>query len=250
MRLGNFVIGKPRIGLALGSGAARGWAHIGVIRALEENEIQPDIIVGTSAGGVVGAFYAAKELPLLESALQNFKSLKDTLAHLDIGWGSGGIISGKKWWSKFLETYLPVRTFEELKKPFGVVAVDLVTMNEVHIVKGNLLPALRSTVAVPGFFSPFEYQEHKLVDGGLLNPVPIDLARDFGADIVIAVDLNSRPDTEIPDSMKDILYRSIQIMQHRINIDNKFFFKPDIVIEPELDEVSFLDYHKHKISAI
>ncbi|GIX43101.1 MAG: patatin family protein [Leptospiraceae bacterium] len=248
MRLGNIIIGKPKIGLALGSGSARGWAHIGVIKALEEYNIEVDVIAGTSAGGVVGAFCAADAIPILEESLKNFRSLKDTIAHLDLGIGSGGIITGKRWWKKFLETYLPVRNFSELKKPFGVVAVDLVTMQEVHIIKGELMPAIRSTIAVPGFFSPFEYKNYKFVDGGILNPVPIDLTRKLGAEVVIAVDLNARPETIIPSSMREIFLRSIEIMQHRINYDNKIFAKPDIVIEPDLDEVEFLDYHKHQIA--
>ncbi len=248
MRLGNFLLGRPKIGLALGSGSARGWAHIGVIKALEENGIEPDIIAGTSAGGVVGAFYAADALQILEDSLKNFKSLKDTLAHLDLGLGTGGLVSGKRWWKKFLETYLPVRNFDELKRPFGVVAVDLVTMQEIHIIKGELLPAIRSTIAVPGFFSPFEYKNYKFVDGGLLNPVPMDLARNLGADVVIAVDLDSRPETEVPSSIREVFLRSIEIMRNRINIDNKIFEKPDVVIEPELDEIHFLDYHKHQLA--
>ncbi len=248
MRIGNISIGKPKIGLALGAGSARGWAHIGVIKALQEHNIEADIITGTSAGGVVGAFYAADAIPILEEALKNFRSIRDTIAHLDFGLGSGGIITGKRWWKKFLETYLPVRNFNELKKPFGVVAVDLVTMQEIHIIEGELMPAIRSTIAVPGFFSPFEYQNYKFVDGGILNPVPIDLARKLGADIVIAVDLNARPKTIIPDSMREIFLRSIEIMQHRIKTDNKMLSKPDVVIEPDLEEVEFLDYHKHQIS--
>jgi len=248
MRIGNLFIGKPKIGLALGSGSARGWAHIGVIKALEENGIEVDVVAGTSSGGVVGAFYAADAITILEESLKNFKSLKDTIAHLDLGIGSGGIITGKRWWKKFLESYLPVHNFDELKKPFGVVAVDLVTMQEVHIVKGELMPAIRSTIAVPGFFSPFEYNNYKFVDGGILNPVPVDLARRLGADVVIAVDLNSRPETIIPSSMREIFLRSIEIMQHRINSDNKIFYKPDVIIEPDLDDISFLDYHKHQVA--
>ncbi|MFN3604186.1 MAG: patatin-like phospholipase family protein [Leptonema sp. (in: bacteria)] len=248
MKIGNFLIGKPKIGIALGSGSARGWAHIGVLKALEEHNIEPEIVSGTSAGGVVGAFYAADALPILEDSLKNFKSLKDTLAHLDFGIGSGGMITGKRWWKKFLETYLPVRRFEELKKPFGVVTVDLITMQEVHIRSGELLPAIRSTIAVPGFFSPFEYKNYKFVDGGILNPVPIDLAKDLGADIVIGVDLNSRPETKIPDSMTEIFHRTFQIMQYKINVYNKIIFNVDTIIEPNLDEISFLDYHKHQIA--
>ncbi|MCS7205894.1 MAG: patatin-like phospholipase family protein [Leptospiraceae bacterium] len=248
MKIANLKIGKPKIGLALGSGAARGWAHIGVIKALEENQIFPDVIAGTSSGGVVGAFYAADGLSILEDALRNFKSLKDTLLYLDFGIGSGGIVTGKRWWKKFLETYLPVRTFSELKKSFGVVAVDLLTMQEVYITEGELMPAIRSTIAVPGIVSPFEYKQFKFVDGGVLNPVPVDLARRLGADIVIAVDLDFQPEVKNPESVRDILLRSIEIMKHRIRIDNMIFTKPDIVIKPNLKDIAFFDYHKHKIS--
>ncbi len=248
MKIGSLLFGKPKIGIALGAGSARGWAHIGVIKALEENGIFPEVVSGTSAGGVVGAFYAADALSILEDSLNNFKSLKDTLFHLDFGIGSGGMITGKRWWSKFLETYLPVRKFEELKKRFGVVTVDLVTMQEVHITSGELMPAIRSTIAVPGFFSPFEYKNYKFIDGGVLNPVPIDLARDLGADVVIGVDLNSRPETNIPNSMIEIFRRTFEIMQYKINHYNKVVYKADVIIEPNLYDISFLDYHKHQIA--
>lgn len=248
MRLAGFQIGRPVIGIALGSGSARGWAHIGVLRALAEEGIQPKIVTGTSAGGVVAAFYAASALDKLEEFVRNYKGFGKTIAHLDFGLGNAGMITGKRWLAKFLEAYLPVRDFRQLTLPLGVVATDLISMKEVHITSGPLIPAIRSTVAVPGFFSPLEYGNMMLVDGGMLNPVPVDLARALGADIVIAVDLNANPLTTVPDSLADVVHRSIETMMNRLRETNMARMKPEITIAPNLNSVSFLDFHEGETS--
>lgn len=248
MRLAGFKIGRPVIGIALGSGSARGWAHIGVLRALAEEGIRPKIVTGTSAGGVVAAFYAASALDNLEEFVRNYRGFGSTIAHLDFGLGNPGMITGKRWLANFLEAYLPVRDFRQLTLPLGMVATDLISMKEVHITSGPLIPAIRSTVAVPGFFTPLEYGNMMLADGGMLNPVPVDLARALGADIVIAVDLNANLSSTVPDSLADVVHRSIETMMNRVRETNMAHMKAEITIAPNLNSVGFLDFHEGETS--
>lgn len=250
MKFAGYQIGQPVVGLALGSGAARGWAHIGVLHALEEEGIFPTVVAGSSAGAVVGAFHAAYALDRLEDFVRNYTGFRKTIAHLDIGLGHAGMITGKRWLSNFLESYLPARDFKQLSMPLGVVAVDLISMKEVQVTSGPLIPAIRSSVAVPGFFSPYQFDDMLLVDGGLLNPVPIDLARSLGADIVIAVDLNSdsKQSKTMPDSITSVIERSFETMMQRVHQTNMQLMQPDITITPQLQSIGFLDYHKGKLS--
>ncbi|HMU81903.1 MAG TPA: patatin-like phospholipase family protein [Leptospiraceae bacterium] len=250
MRLfGNWKFGRrPRIGVALGSGAARGWAHIGVLRCLEMNRIPVDVVAGCSAGAVIGAFYAARAMTQVEKFALMYKGVRDTFKYLDFSPRSGGLVQGKNF-IKFLEEHLPVRNFSELKMPFGVVATDLVHMEEVHISDGPLLPAIRASVAVPGFLSPLESRSpagevRQLVDGGLLNPVPVSLCRKLGADIVIAVDLNSEKFHEPAKSMTDIMARSIDAMREVHKRNNFNFYPADVLVEPHMPEFGFFDYHR------
>jgi NTE family protein len=178
---------KP-IGLALGSGAARGWSHIGAIRALQEANIEPEIICGSSAGAVVGAFYAADELDALETWIlqltrRQIMSLLDPTLR-------GGLLKARKIFDVLAE-HLPDRAIETLPRPFGVVTTDLATGQEIWLREGSLLRALRATIALPGLVSPEYVDGNWLLDGGLVNPVPVSLCRAMGAQSVIAVDLNS-----------------------------------------------------------
>lgn len=241
--LGPFVVGRPKVGLALGSGAARGWAHIGVIRELEEAGIRADIVTGTSAGGVIAAFYAADALDAAEKFARSYRSVRVTFSYMDFSIGKGGLVAGRRFES-FLEDHLPVRKFSELKKPLGLVATDLAMMEEVHISSGAIIPAVRATVAVPGFLSPQVVDGMQLVDGGLLNPVPVSLARKLGADIVIAVDLNSTITRREPKSLTGIMGRTIDTMMNRVRLENFSRTPPDCLIEPVLADFGFMDYHR------
>lgn len=242
-RVGGLRVGRPRIGVALGSGAARGWAHIGILRTLDRARIPIDVISGCSAGAVIGSFYAAGALDAVERFAENYKSLRDTFRYLDFSPQSGGLVAGRKF-LEFLKDHLPVHNFGELKKPFGVVATDLVHMEEVQITSGPLLPAVRASVAVPGFLSPLESGGRQLVDGGLLNPVPVSLARRLGADIVIAVDLDGNAEKRTADSMREIMGRSIDTMRHVHKLAHFASAQPDVIIEPSVTGVGFMDYHK------
>lgn len=179
---------KPRIGLALGSGSARGWAHIGVLRALNEAGIQPDVVCGTSIGALVGAAYASNNLDALEQWVCSLDRL--SIARLmDVTLASGGLIEGEKLMAAFNERIRETQ-IEELPREFAAVATDLHSGREIWLQEGSLSDAVRSSLALPGLFTPFQRDELCLVDGGLVNPVPVSLCRAMGAEFIIAVDLN------------------------------------------------------------
>ena len=177
----------PRIGLALGSGSARGWSHIGVINALERAGIVPDIVCGTSIGALVGAAYAAGEHARLEPWVRSLK-WQSVVGLLDWKLG-GGLMAGGKL-TNFFRSQYEDPGIEQLPKAFGCVATDLGSGREVWLREGSVIDAVRASIALPGVFTPARSDGRLLVDGGLVNPVPVSLCRAMGADIVIAVDLN------------------------------------------------------------
>lgn len=177
-----------RIGLALGSGAARGWAHIGVIRALEQHGLHPEIVCGSSSGAVIGALYAAGRLDAFEEWGRSL-DFRQVIGYLDVSL-RGGLIRARKLFDA-IEQALPDQPIESLDKPFAAVATDLETGREVWLRKGSVLDALRASMALPGFITPVRSDGRWLVDGGLVNPVPVSLCRAMGADTAIAVDLNT-----------------------------------------------------------
>ncbi len=179
---------KRRIGLALGSGSAKGWAHIGVIRALEAMGVRIDVISGTSIGALVGAAYASDQLDRLEAWVREL-TWRDVLQTMDISLQGGGFIQGEKLMGIF-RRHVEGETMDSLAKPFAAVATDLHTGQEVWLRDGSLLEGVRASIALPGLFTPMEYRGRWLVDGGLVNPVPVSLCRAMGADVVIAVNLN------------------------------------------------------------
>lgn len=182
---------KPlSVGLALGGGAARGWAHIGVIRALEEAGISIDSVAGTSIGALVGAIYCSGRLKELERIADEFH-LKQLLYFVDVVFPRSGLIDGKKI-VDFIKELTGSPPVEELSIPFCAIATDLATGREVRITEGDLLDAVRASISIPGIFTPLVTDGRILVDGGLVNPVPVDATRELGADFVVAVDLNYR----------------------------------------------------------
>lgn len=180
---------SPRIGLVLGGGAARGWAHLGVIEELEGMGITPDVITGCSIGTIVGAFYAAGKLGDLRDFADNL-SMLDMVEFFDLTWKSGGVIGGGKVIDWF-QSHLEVPNIEDLHTPFGAVAADIRTGREVWLREGPLSDAMRASIAIPGLLTPWPIGGRWLSDGGLVNPLPISLARAMEADVVIAVDLNA-----------------------------------------------------------
>jgi len=185
------VNGEPRhrIGIALGGGAARGWAHIGVMRALDEAGLAPHIIAGTSIGAVVGGCYVAGVLDSVERFARGL-TRRRVFGLLDLNFAGSGLISGNRLTKLLIET-LGGKRIEELPRRFVSVATELATGHEIWMSRGNLVEAMRASYALPGLFQPVNVGGRWLVDGAIVNPVPVSVCRALGADIVIAVNLSS-----------------------------------------------------------
>ena len=180
---------RPTIGLALGGGGARGFAHIGVIRTLLAHGIEPDIIVGTSIGAVVGGCQAAGRLDVIEDWARGLTK-RGILGYLDISLSGGGLIGGGKLAAR-LEEKLGNTPIEALPIRFATITTEVGTGHEIWLTRGRLVDAMRASYALPGIFPPVALDGRWLVDGALVNPVPVSAARVFGARLVIAVNLNS-----------------------------------------------------------
>lgn len=181
--------GAPtRVGLALGSGSARGLAHIGVLRALDEAGITVDAVAGTSIGALIGAVHAAGRL---DSLAATFRTLdwRRIVSFIDVVLPKSGLIDGVRI-AALVREHVPSATIEALALPYAAVATDLTTGEEVVIRQGDVIEAVRASISVPGIFTPVRWNSRILVDGGLVNPVPVTVARALGADLVVAVDLN------------------------------------------------------------
>ncbi len=181
---------NKKVGLALGSGASRGWAHVGAIEALEEAGIPVDLISGCSVGAYVGAIYASGGLASLKAFILRMDG-KKIFSYFDVVVPRSGLLDGTKKLQEFLSGHTDAKTFEDLKIPLKMVATDLETGDKVVLDSGDLFTALRATMSMPGLFAPIRVKGRWLVDGGLVDPVPVGLARAMGADVVIAVDLNT-----------------------------------------------------------
>jgi NTE family protein len=269
---------KPRLGIALGSGSARGWAHIGILRALEQAGIVPTVVSGTSIGALVGAAYASGRLDRLEEWVLEI-DWWDIIRYMDLR--RGGVEGGRL--MRAFSERVEDASIEMLPKPFGAVATDLFTGREVWFQEGSLLEAVRASIALPGLFSPVRYQERWLVDGGLVDPLPVSLCRALGADRVIAVNLNGdivgkhfggrlprlvtpspllerlsaglqamlgndgrgTDDAEEPDEppgLFDVMAGSIHIMQDRITRARMAGDPPDVVLSPRLAQLGLMDF--------
>ena len=251
-------IDASRIGIALGAGAARGWAHIGVIRALEHAGIKPHIVCGTSIGAMIGALYAGDRMDDLEG-WANALTWKKVVGFFDIGFG-GGLLKGAKVTS-FLHAHFGDKQISDLARPFAAVATDLKTGHEVWLRDGAVTRAVRASIALPGLFTPWAEDGHYLVDGALVNPVPVSLCRAMGAQFVIAVDLSSplvgpsvakasaEKEAQRVPGMAEIVMDSINIMSTRITRSRLAGEPADVVIMPRLGKFGLLDYH-HAANAI
>ena len=189
-KVGLGSIRKPVIGLALGGGAARGFAHIGILRVLLANGIVPDVVVGTSIGAVVGGAYAAGHLDTLEEWARSFQGVRNILSYLDIRLTGSGLIGGEKLATR-LEEAIGSTLIEDLAVKFATVATEVRTGHEIWLTHGRMVEAMRASYALPGIFSPVLIGDRWLVDGALVNPVPVSAARALGAEIVIAANLSS-----------------------------------------------------------
>lgn len=193
----------PKIGLVLGSGVARGWAHIGVLRSLEKLGIEPDIVVGCSIGSVVGGLHLAGKLNELEAWARDLTKLK-IVSYLDLRVRSGGVIGGGRL-NQELYKHIGSMKIEDLPKKFASVTTDMVTGHEIWLDSGDLANAIQASFSLPGVFPPMRFGKRWLLDGALVDPVPVSVARALGAEMVIAVNLNAdllgkvrRPDMSVP----------------------------------------------------
>ncbi len=275
---------RPTVALALGGGAARGWAHIGVINALEERGIQVDMVCGTSVGALVGAAYAAGQLARLEEWVRALK-WQDVVGFLDLTLSKGGVIQGRRVFEE-LRRHYGVERIEELQLPFGAVATNLNNGLEVWLREGSVMQAVRASASLPGLFTPVYHNGHWLVDGGLVNPVPVSLCRAMGAELVIAVDLflqrtiplndGKEPEQEDDDeeswfasareitarmwemgvkqkllgavggepSIFEVVSGSIHIMQMRISRSRMAGDPPNLLIAPVVENIGLMDFHR------
>jgi NTE family protein len=188
-KVGLATVRRPVIGLALGGGAARGFAHIGIVRTLTAHGIVPDVVVGTSIGAVVGGAYAAGQLDTLEEWARGLRP-RNILSYLDIRLNGSGLIGGDKLAAQ-LEAAIGQTLIEDLPLKFATVATEVRTGHEVWLTQGGMVNAMRASYALPGIFAPVLAGERWLVDGALVNPVPVSAARALGAEIVIAANLSS-----------------------------------------------------------
>ncbi len=227
---------KPKVALVLGGGAARGFAHIGVIKMLESQGIVPDLVVGTSAGAVVGALYAGGHDAY---AMQKIAQQLDETIFADWTLSGQGFLKGEAL-QGFVNQHLRNRPLEGLNKPFAAVATDLNTGERVVFRTGDTGMAVRASAAVPGIFQPTRFRGRTYVDGGLSSPVPVLAAREMGADFVIAVDISARPEGQPIDSMTSVLWQTTTIMG---GIMGKAELRQaDIVIRPNLPYVKSWDF--------
>ena len=236
-------VAKPprpiRVGLALGGGAARGFAHIGVIKALEARNVQIDLVSGTSAGSVVGALYASG---MNGFALNKLALTMDEASISDwaMPFRTRGLLQGVAL-QNYLNTTLRDRPIEKMNKPLGIVATDLRTGQPILFQRGNTGIAVRASCSVPSIFEPVKIGGHEYVDGGLVSPVPASFARRMGADFVIAVDISTRPETSATQSSFDVLMQTFTIMVQTIKTYELDKYA-DVVIRPNLSAMSGSDF--------
>jgi NTE family protein len=189
---------RPTIGLALSGGGARGFAHIGILKVLEEAQVPVDYIGGTSMGGLIAAAYACGvPLPILEEKAMQLSSKRELMKLVDLSHQRRGLLEGHRV-RDFLTSLFLDQSFENLRIPLTISAVDLIGAREVVFTSGLVFPAVLATIAVPGLFAPVQIGPYRLVDGGVLNNLPIDRVRELGADVVIGIDAQFNPGAEKP----------------------------------------------------
>jgi NTE family protein len=243
----NQIQGRPSVGLALSGGGTRGLSHIGALKALEREGIPIDYLAGASMGGVIAAGYATGMSPAeLEEEAGKISRLRDVLRLVDPAIPNAGLLRGERL-KEYFESRLGDCTFADLERPLALVAVDLNSRQEVIITEGPVALGLRATTSIPGIFMPLELEGMRLVDGGLLNNLPIDVARKMGADIVLAVDVDPDPD-EISTGWEGqyrwmpngvartftILDESTRLMMRVIQEARMAEYPADVVMRPHL----------------
>ena len=235
---------KPVIALALGGGAAKGFAHIGVIKALEAQGIVPDIVVGTSAGSVVGAMYAAGKSGF---ELQTLAITLDESQVSDWSLPDRGVLKGDAL-AAFINKAIGNVQIEKLPKRFGAVATDLASGEPIVFRSGDTGTAVRASSSVPGIFQPVSIRGREYVDGGLVSPVPVRFAREMGATFVIAVDISNKPQMGKTKSSLDVLLQTFAIMGQSLNRSE--LPQADIVIRPDISQLASADFKTRHLAVL
>ncbi|MEA3243228.1 MAG: patatin-like phospholipase family protein [Pseudomonadota bacterium] len=246
-----------RIGLALGGGASRGWAHIGVINALSELDIHPEIVCGCSIGAIVGASYVSGNLESLENWVGSLTKV-GLARFFELNLSLNGFVDTEKL-QEFLLQYVcrEQQTIEDVTTKFASVATDLETGREIWFTRGLLIEAVWASISLPGLFPPFQDQGRWLVDGGLVNPVPVSVCRALGADIVISVNLNGdivgkhfiqkhNEQESASPGLFDAIAGSLNIAQDRITRSRLAGDPPDIMLTPKLSHIGLLEFYRAK----
>ena len=236
------VLRRPRVGLALGGGAARGFAHIGVIQALEESGLSPDLVVGTSAGSLVAALYASGKNG---SDLAALADTMDETAFADWAYPGRGLIRGEAL-AKYVRDKTEHRMIEQMKLPLGIAATDLDSGAAILFQRGDTGTAVRASSAVPAVFQPVKIGQREYVDGGLSAPVPVHHAYAMGAEFVIAVDISAVPEGNATSDLARMLMQTFAIMGR--SIKSYELRDADLVLSPKLTGVSGTDFSTRKLS--
>jgi len=234
------VLKAPKVALALGGGAARGFAHIGVIQVLEENGIKVDLVAGTSAGSLVAALYASGK------SGQDMAKLAESMdegAITDWNFPLKGLIKGEAL-ARYVRQQTGGKTIEQLPVPLGIVATNLHDGSGVLFRSGDLGLAVRASSAVPAVFQPVEIGARTFVDGGLVAPVPVRYARQMGAEVVIAIDISSPPDAKTKTDPFSMLMQTVAIMGRSIN--SLELREAEVVLRPDLNGVASSDFSARK----
>jgi NTE family protein len=228
----------PKIGLALGGGAARGFAHVGVIQVLEEAGIKPDLVVGTSAGSLVAAIYASgKTGAQLQTVAETMEEAALTDWTLPIF--NRGMLRGEAL-ARYVSTQVGGKPIEAMPLPLGIVATDLHNGKGVLFVTGDTATAVRASSSVPAVFQPVQIGSREYVDGGLISPVPVRYAKQMGAELVIAVDISATPESNPAMGTLDILLQTFAIMS--LSINSFELRDADVVVRPSLSGVKSADF--------
>ena len=236
------VKGPPKIALVLGGGAARGLAHVGVIRVLEQEKIPIQLIVGTSVGSLIGALYAADPNSLNLEWLA-FSIEKEDIFDYSVVYSKMGPVLGDRL-EKFVQTKAKVKNLEQMKIPFYPVATDLNTGQTWVFEKGSVARAVRASSSIPGIFQPVEINGRTYVDGGVTDNLPVDIARAKGADIIIAVNIQKKIDNPQINSLIDVILQSINIMGRELVLYKCRQY--DVLIEPSVGDVGLTDFSQKK----
>ncbi|HSC80699.1 MAG TPA: patatin-like phospholipase family protein [Chitinolyticbacter sp.] len=233
-----------KVGIALGGGAAKGFAHIGVIKMLEANGIKPVVVSGTSAGSVVGALYASG-FDAFQLQEQSF-SLDESKIR-DMSLLSGGLVKGQKL-QDYVNELVKQKPMEKFAKPFAAVTTELETGRRTVFVKGNAGMAVRASSSIPGVFEPVLINGKRYVDGGVVSPVPVDAARQLGADFVIAVDISSKATGTAPSNMLGIVNQAIMIMGQKLG--EQELARAEVVIRPRVGKIGPTDFDQRNIAIL